>query len=153
LRRPEKEIKDQAIIDDIIGRAQTCYLSMVDGDKPYVIPVNFGMIDNVLYIHSAPEGRKLEIIMKNPKVSVLFDVDQEVVDKGAKACNWSTKYRSVIGFGQAEIIIDDQEKIEGLDAIMNHYSQQDYEYNSKSVSACIIIRITLDRITGKSSGY
>ena len=43
-------------------------LAFVDGDEPYVISMNFGYKDKALYLHSATEGRKIEIIKKNNKV-------------------------------------------------------------------------------------
>lgn len=153
MRRRDKEITDIKIIEDIIARSTVCRLAIADGYQPYVIPLNFGYREKTLYFHSAPAGRKIDIIQKNNKVCVLFDVDQEIDAKDEKACKWSTRYRSVIGFGTAEIITDDTEKINGLDIIMNHYAAGPFEYSPKAVSDCVIIRISIDYFTGKSSGY
>jgi nitroimidazol reductase NimA-like FMN-containing flavoprotein (pyridoxamine 5'-phosphate oxidase superfamily) len=153
MRRRDKEIRDIKAIEDIIARSTVCRLALADGDRPYVVPLNFGHQDKKIYFHSAPIGRKIDIIKKNNKVCVLFDVDQEIDTRGEKACKWSTRYRSVIGFGTAEIITNDTEKINGLDVIMNQYAAGPFEYSAKAVSECVIIKVDIDYFTGKSSGY
>jgi len=153
MRRKDKEITDRKIINEIIAGAKYCHLALSDGDSPYIVPLNFGRRGNSIYFHSALTGRKLDIMRKNNKVCVLFEVDQEIVDKGKNACRWSTKYRSVMGFGRASIIEDDPGKREGLAILMSQYYNGSIELNDKSVSECLIIRVDIDYFTGKSSGY
>jgi nitroimidazol reductase NimA-like FMN-containing flavoprotein (pyridoxamine 5'-phosphate oxidase superfamily) len=64
MRRHEREITDKKEIEAIIRKALVCRLAMVDGDKPYVVPLCFGYADHTLFFHSAGEGKKLEIIKK-----------------------------------------------------------------------------------------
>ena len=47
MRRKDKEISDPAGIDAIIKKAAVCRLGMVNGDKPYVVPLCFGLQDTV----------------------------------------------------------------------------------------------------------
>ena len=151
MRRKEYEISDPKIIDEIISRSTYCHLALSDKNKPYVIPLNFGRKGNAIYFHSAHEGRKIEIIKKNNNVCLLFEVDQELVNKGKEACKWSTKYRSVLGFGKAFIIEDDIEKRESLKILMSQYYNGEIELKDKSVNDCLIIRVDIDYFTGKSS--
>ena len=68
MRRKDKEITDPAQVYDVVKRARFCRIAMCDGDEPYVFPVNYGYSEGVLYVHSAPEGRKLDILERNDRV-------------------------------------------------------------------------------------
>jgi nitroimidazol reductase NimA-like FMN-containing flavoprotein (pyridoxamine 5'-phosphate oxidase superfamily) len=152
LRRKEKEISDKKEIVEIVRKAQTCRIGLCDDDQPYVFPVNCGYKEGFLYFHSAQEGRKIEIIKKNPKVCFQMDVDQEIIP-AEKACDWSIRYRSVMGFGNAEFVNSPEEKKEALDTIMLHYSSREYMFTESSLNSVCIVRICIDKMTGKQSGY
>ena len=62
------------------------------------------------------------------------------------------KYQSVIGYGKASILTDAEEKRRTLDIIVDHYSEQAGEYAVKIVEGLAIIRVEIDRMTGKMSG-
>lgn len=152
MRRAEREIKDRKTIDDILRQATVCRLGLCDDDRPYVVPLNFGYDGECLYFHSAREGRKMEVLRANPKVCFEVDVDHELVPTDT-ACDWGTRFRSVIGFGEARPVEDMEEKRRALDVILDHYSDGDYEYTQESLTKLAVIRIEIEEITGKQSGY
>ena len=127
MRLHDRQIYDPQIIEDIIQRSQVCRLGMTDGDQPYVVPLCFGYKDKVLYVHCAPQGYKLDILHRNNKVCVEFDIDQHLIS-GEKACQWSMNYRSVIAFGRAFIVKKTVMKRAALDIIMNHYTHGEHDY-------------------------
>lgn len=152
MRRKEKEISDRKEIVEIIRKAQTCRIGLCDDGQSYVFPVNYGYKDGFLYFHSAQEGRKIEIIKKNPKVCFQMDVNQEII-QAENACDWSVRYRSVMGFGKAEFVNSLEEKKEALDTIMFHYSSREYIFTEACLNSVCIVRIRIDKMTGKQSGY
>ena len=84
---------------------------------------------------------------------ILIDIDYDLV-LGETACRGTTKYRSVIGFGKATIINNDDAKRQGLDIIMKQYSRDEkFQYDDKSVAKCVIIKIEIESMSGKVSGY
>ncbi len=150
MRREDKEIKDRGEIEKILRESKVCRLAMVDGSKPYIVPMNFGYHDSALYFHSAPEGRKIDVIRKNN--NICFEVDQIVQFKKAKlACDWSLTYKSVIGEGKARIIHDPEEKIKGLDIIMAQYSDRTFKYPLEKLAETAVIKVEIDDMTGKQS--
>jgi uncharacterized protein len=152
MRRTDKEIKDSQIIEEIIQTAEFCRLALMDEHEPYIVPVNYGYKDNLIYIHSAPSGRKMEILKTNNKVCFEITSHSEVT-KTSKACGWSTKYRSVIGYGTVEIITDDGLKRKGLDIIMARYGgPQENEYDDGNISRMVILKVQIERISGKQAG-
>lgn len=64
MRRSDKEIKDKSTIESILNEAQVCRIALCNDNKPYIVPMNFGFKDNYIYIHSACEGHKIDIIKK-----------------------------------------------------------------------------------------
>lgn len=154
MRRKDREIVDKKVMVSIIEKAIICRVAMCWQDKPYVIPMNFGYQDNYIYLHSAGEGRKLDILRNNEKVCIEFDVDVELV-QSQKACNTEMKYKSVLTFGKAVILKDIAEKKEALDIIMHHYCNHDFlsafHYSGEALEKVIIIKVKVEKMTGKES--
>ncbi|MEJ2233738.1 MAG: pyridoxamine 5'-phosphate oxidase family protein [Syntrophobacterales bacterium] len=152
MRRKDREINDIALIEDVIHNSLVCRLGMSRNDQPYVVPLCFAYNDNTLYFHSAGEGLKLEILQQNPNVCVEFDIDQEVIQSD-NPCKWGMNYRSVIGFGQGSVVEDLEEKRKGLDAIMQHYAGRSFEYAEPAMKSTVVIKVEIESMTGKESGY
>ncbi len=154
MRRKDKEITDRALMESILSEALVCRIGLCDVDIPYVVPVNFGYRDNCLYIHCAKEGRKIHIIKNNNNICFEIDTGHELV-KGDTPCSWSFKYYSIIGFGKAYLIEDIEEKRKGLDVIMEKYTgtSSPFEYPEGAIDKVAVIKIRIERMTGKKSGY
>ena len=121
---------------------------MVDDGRPYVIPMSFGYDGQSVYLHGAPEGRKIEILRKNSRVCVEFDILNEVVTSD-QACEWGMAYESVIGFGEAEILEGAEEKRRALACIMAQYTEADWTFPDDALSKTLVIRVRIDTFTGK----
>lgn len=153
MRRKDQEIRDKAIIESIMRKEMVCRIALSDNNMPYIVPMNFGYKNNSLYLHSAKEGKKIEIIKNNNNVCFEIDTDHELI-KSEKACSWGMKYRSVIGFGKAHLIDNSEEKRRALDIIMEHYSSKSsYDYLEKEIDNVAIIKIEIESIIGKELGY
>ncbi len=152
MRRKDQEITDISAIEDIIRKGQVCRLALSENGRPYIVPLCFGYKENNLYFHSAREGKKIDILRKNNNVCFEIDIDQELV-KGKKACNCSMKYRSVIGFGKAEIVEEIDLKRRALNIIMQNYLEGFFKYPEESIKNILIIRVEIESMTGKKLGY
>lgn len=155
MRRRDREIKDQSELESIIGAASVCRLAMSEGDRPYIVPLCFGYKNGNLYFHSAKEGKKLEVLRMNNLVCFEMDIDHELVRAGLP-CESEMKYRSVIGFGQASFVNDVEEKRMALDIITRHYSEDNaegtYVYPEQKLANTVIIKVTIESLTGKKFG-
>ena len=152
MRRKEREIKDIALIEKIIRKAQVCRLALSENGRPYIVPLCFGYKDKALYFHTAREGNKLRILKKNNNVCFEIDIDHELV-KGKKACSCSMKYRSVIGFGKAELIEEIELKRKALNIIMQNYFEGFFKYPDEAVNTTVILKVKIESMTGKQLGY
>ncbi|MCK5154684.1 MAG: pyridoxamine 5'-phosphate oxidase family protein [Spirochaetales bacterium] len=152
MRRKEKEITDKKEIEQIFKEALICRLGLVDGKTPYIVPMNYGYRNNILYFHSALSGRKIDILKKNPNVCFEIDISGGLKESD-KACSWSMNYRSVMGEGRVQFIKDTSEKIDAFNIIMNQYSEKaNWEFKEKMFEKTIIFKVKTDNISAKRSG-
>lgn len=150
MRRKEKEILNRADIETILRASRVCRLAMVDGDTPYIVPMSFGYRDGSMFFHSAQQGHKIDLIRKNPRVC--FEVDQvDGLKKASQACEWGVAYKSVIGWGRAELLADATEKTAALNIIMSHYSKKTFVYPDEMIDQTLVIRVDIEQMTGKQS--
>ena len=160
MRRNDKKIESPAELSELLRSGEVCHLSMVDDGMPYVIPLNYGYqeggyleggsANGALYFHSAPEGRKIQILRENPEVCFCVVADHQLIE-GVKACSWSASYRSVIGTGKATIITEPTEKDEGLKILMAQYSDREYEFSDSDLERVVVIRVEIEEMSGKKS--
>lgn len=150
MRRSEREITVREVIDVIIRQCLVCRLGLSDGEEPYIVPLCFGYDGEALYFHSASDGRKIDILRKNSRVCFEFDIP-EGMREAEEGCRWGIKYRSVIGFGTAEIVDDQEDKKKALGIIMAQYSGRKYVFPEDAVARTAVIKVAIARITGKQA--
>ena len=63
------------------------------------------------------------------------------------------KYRSVIGFGKAELIEDIEPKRRAINIIMQNYFEGFFKYPEESIKNIVIIKVEIESMTGKKLGY
>ena len=153
MRRADKEITDRRLIDKILTEAEVIRLAMVDEGNPYLVAMNYAYVDGCLYMHSAKEGRKINILRKNHNIAFQTDTGVELVLK-EEACSCGTKYLSIFGTGKVSFVEDEAEKVKALDAIMTkHTGRTGFEYPGKVLEKTLVIKVEIESATGKKSGY
>lgn len=152
LTRREREITDPAQILDILNKTKIVHIGLVDGDEPYVIPMNYGFTMEegklTLYLHGAKRGRKLDVMRANPKVFFSLECDVQPFE-GDVACRYGTAYASLMGRGTAEILEDVEEKKAGLSQFMKSQTGLDFSFDEKMVGIVSVIRINVTDYTAK----
>jgi len=151
MRRDDKEITEQKDLDEIMKKAQVCRLAVSYEAMAYIVPMSFGYANRTLYFHSAQEGLKLMILRENPKACFEVDIETEVVP-GEKACDWTMRYQSVVGFGDVAFIEDLEGKREAMQIIMQQYSNEAKLIEDSALSGVTLLKLTISNMTGKKSG-
>jgi uncharacterized protein len=153
MRRSDKEITDLKEIEAIIKRNIICRIALSSDGIPCIIPLNYGYEKNVLYFHCFTDGKKIEIIKLNSNACFEISEDIEIV-KSENPCDFGTRYKSVIGNGNIELVKNNEEKIIGLNIIMKqHTGKTGFEFDAMRVDKIIILKLLIKNITGKKSGY
>lgn len=126
-------------------------LSMVGEEGgSYAVPVNYAWDgENAIYIHCAPQGRKLCCLALHPKVSFCVVGQTHVVSH-----KFTTGYESIILTGYAHTALPVEERMLALRLILEKYAPDDIEvglkYAEKSFHRTEIIRIDLEAMSGKN---
>ena len=93
-------------IEEVLQRICYGHFACSRNNQPYVVPINYAYDKPNIYFYTT-EGKKTEIIRANPQVCLQVE---EVVNNG----DW----RSVIVTGEAEQIVDRNEREEVLKMIL-----------------------------------
>lgn len=150
MRRKRQELSPEQC-NEILGRATYGVLSVLgDGDYPYGVPVNFVVHDGRIYFHTAMAGHKVDAMRRHAKVSLtVVDKDQVVPEE------YTTYFRSVIIFGHARFIEDEQEKSETLAWLGDHFYPNHDEALKKEMAKGFkhlhMVEIVIDHLTGKEA--
>ena len=152
MRRYDKEINDPEVIREVLTNSRILRLGMIDNDEAYIVPVNYAFENGLIYIHSASHGRKMDILRSNNVVSFEIEYSEEIITD-EKPCEWSAKYRSVMGKGSITVENDPARKKAGLDIIMKRYGASgELKYDESSVSRMVLLILKITSMTGKQSG-
>ncbi len=151
MRRKDKEIQDPSIIESILATNQVLRVAWMTEEGPYLLPLNYGYREGRLYIHSAKEGRKIEVSKAYPKVC--FEVSDSIqVLQADTPCGFTTRYRSVIGMGRIRIVSDPYEKEVGLSIIMEQITgKTGWKFLSEMMDRLVILCIDIETLSGKKS--
>ncbi|MGA1977179.1 MAG: pyridoxamine 5'-phosphate oxidase family protein [Bacteroidales bacterium] len=154
MRKKEKEVTDIYEIESIISNSDVCRIALADGNIPYIVTMNFGYCggnNKRIYFHCAPEGRKIDIIRKNNYACFEMDTGH-VIRESKSPCNFSMEYKSIVGYGHISLVMDETEKISGLNAIMSHYSGcNKFVYKKSGFDAVQVLRLDITELKGKKS--
>lgn len=152
-RRKDREVTDIKNIEEILLQCKTCHVAMIDNGEPYVVPLSYGykiLEGNVLelYFHSAPEGRKIDILKRNNSVCFEMSYEGEPVHSETP-CNSGYYFASVIGFGKAIFIENADEKTEALSIMFKHQTGKDIAFTAEKVENICVFKIVSADFTGK----
>ncbi len=133
----------------ILDAAEYGILSTISPDnEPYGVPLNFCVLNGTIYFHCAGEGRKLDNIAHDSRVSFCVVGHTELLPE-----KFSTRYESVIVTGRSAEV-DGAEKQHALEGLVTKYStefsDQGLEYIQKLTHKTKVCRITIESISGKA---
>lgn len=147
MRRKDRELsKEEAY--ELLNRCEYGVLSTMNPDGyPYGVPLDYVYEDNAIYFHCASEGHKLENIYSNLNVSFCVVNDVQLLPS-----DFSTKYKSVIVFGKAKEV-KEEEKRKGLVLLLEKYSKDYMMEGGKYIQAMWdktkVIKIDIEHISAK----
>ena len=152
MTRREREVTDISEIIKILDNSKVLHLGLVDGDEPYVVPMNYGYTyENeklTIWLHCARQGRKLDIMKVNPKV--FFEMEYGITPfEGEVACKYGITYSSIMGRGVATIIEDVETKKIALSSLMKTQTGKDFEFEDRMAEVVGVVKIDVLEFTAK----
>lgn len=152
MTRRERQVTDINEIIKILDNSKVLHLGLVDGDEPYVVPMNYGYTyENeklTIWLHGARQGRKIDVMRANPKV--FFEMEYGITPfEGDVACKYGITYSSLMGRGVATIIENIEEKKAALTFLMKTQTGKDFQFDDRMAEVVGIIRIDVIEFTAK----
>ena len=115
-RIPDRGAYDRETIYAILDEGFICHVGFVAEHGPVVIPTGYGRIGDTLYIHGSAASRMLRTLQHGVDVCVTVTLVDGLV-LARSAFEHSMNYRSVVAFGKARLVEDNEEKMSALTAI------------------------------------
>ena len=95
----------------------------------------------MIYFHGAGEGKKIDLIRKQPVVSFEMDCGHELKPQET-GCGYSFAFKSIMGKGDISILEDLNLKKEAFKAIFAQYTdRKDIQFNDEAIKATAVFRL------------
>lgn len=150
--RRKRQALSREEISSVLYRGTSGVLALSGDDiYPYAVPISYVYDGENIYFHCAKSGHKLDAIQQNAKVSFcVIGQDKIVPDE------YTSYFRSVIAFGQIEIIKDEKEKRAAIEKLAIKYAPEDTAIGRKNAidrewTPLCMLKMRIDHITGKEA--
>ena len=151
MRRKRQQLTETECAE--ILKKKTFGVLAVSGDDgyPYSVPLSYVYDNGSVYFHCAKSGHKLDAIKACDKVSFCV-VDQDLV----VPTEYTTYFRSVITFGRASILVDENEIRSAIEKLAVKYYSNDSKDNrdsaiEKEYKAMCMVKIHIEHMSGKEA--
>ena len=162
MRLSKREISDLSELRSIAKRATVLHVASHDAEGPFIVPMTYGFevvpdesaVETggarwTFWLHCAGEGRKHDAWLADPEVALELDVPSEVIS-GAFACNYSLAYESIMATAQMRRVFSTDDKLRGLNALMDHMAPDaPKSFSPDGIERVDIWRADVTRLTGK----
>jgi uncharacterized protein len=155
-RHPERAVPSEAA--DILRQGFIAHVGFVQDQQPFVIPFTYQYDADTpdrLYLHGSPASRTLKHLARGARVCIeVCLLDGLVYSRTAQS--HSMNYRTVVCFGQARLIKDEQAKREVLEQMTRRYFAdrepgRDYEVApSEHLKAMAMLQVHIDEWSAKA---
>ena len=154
MRRKDREITDNSAIEAFIAKEKIIRIAFYDDGDIYIVPLNYGYINNngkySFYFHGAKAGRKYELAKNTPTVGFEIDGNYELLEADT-ACNFSAKFQSVIGTGILSLVEDKNEKIKGLNTLMEQTAARpEWSYDEAKLHCVAVFKLDVEKMSCKA---
>ena len=153
-RHDDREVFDRAQINALLDSEYVAHVGFVDNDvnEPFVIPMAFARDNDRILLHGSTGSRLMMKIAEGAQLCItVTKLNAIVVAKSA--FNSSMNYESVMIFGKAKLLKDD-EKMAAMTAIsdvlvpgMSSYARA---LKPKEVAGTMIVEVPLEKYSAKS---
>ncbi len=151
-RLPKRGSYDPEQIFSILDEGFICHVGFVLDGQPFVIPTGYARKGDRLFIHGSQASRMLRTLKTGIEVCVTVTLIDGLV-LARSAFHHSMNYRSVVVFGQAELVEERSAKIEALFAFSEHVLSGRWNDvrppSDEELAATTVLSVSLDEASAK----
>ena len=143
---------DRNTINAILDEALICHVGFVVDGAPVVIPTIHTRVGDTLYFHGSAASRMLRSLRDGVDACVTVTILDGLV-MARSAFHHSMNYRSAVVLGKGREVVDVEEKLRVLDALVEHVcagrSQDVRPPNEAELRQTLVLAIPLDEASAK----
>jgi nitroimidazol reductase NimA-like FMN-containing flavoprotein (pyridoxamine 5'-phosphate oxidase superfamily) len=152
-RLPDRGRYDRAEIDAILDEGLVCHIGFIgDSGHPVVIPTTYARDGDSLVVHGSPASRMLRSLKDGVDMCLTVTLIDGMV-LARSAFHHSMNYRSVVVFGRAEAITDQDEKHRALEVLVDHLvpgrTASARGPSEMELRSTLVLRLALDEASAK----
>ncbi|WP_150254426.1 pyridoxamine 5'-phosphate oxidase family protein [Nocardiopsis deserti] len=150
LRRGKHKARtDRADLYDLLDEGMVCHLGVVVDGAPMVVPTAYGRVGDTLYLHGSTGARSLRA---GGEVCVTVTLLDGLV-LARSLFNHSVNHRSAMVYGVPRVVEDEQERLEGLRALVEQLTPGRWEEarqpTAKELAATRVLALSLEEASVK----
>jgi nitroimidazol reductase NimA-like FMN-containing flavoprotein (pyridoxamine 5'-phosphate oxidase superfamily) len=143
---------DWDVIFEILDAGLVAHVGFCAADQMFVIPMTYGRDGRNLFLHGSVASRLLRELECGIQVCVTVTlIDGLVLSRSA--FDHSMNYRSVVAFGQAQIVVNRKEKLSALRLISEHLIAGRWPEvrapSVKQLNATTVLNFSIDEASAK----
>lgn len=151
-RLAKRGVYDRDAVYAILDEAYICHAGFVVNGAPVVIPTIHWRQGDTLYFHGSAASRMLRSLRDGVETCVTVTLlDGLVIARSA--FHHSMNYRSVMVFGTAREVTDRAEKLEALDALVEHVlrgrTAESRPANEKELRQTMVLALPIEEASAK----
>jgi uncharacterized protein len=151
-RLPDRGRYDAETVHKILDEAFVCHVGFVVDGQPFVIPTNFGRVEDTVYLHGSSASRMLRTLADGVQVCVTVTLIDGLV-LARSAFHHSVNYRSVVILGRATPVEDPDEKNRALAAFTEHIMHGRWDAirqpTEQELKATSVLALPLEEVSAK----
>jgi len=151
-RHPERGAYDAQTVHAILDEAMIAHVGFIDDQTPVVIPAAYGRDGDNLYLHGSAVALWSKRMAEGAPVCVTVTLFDGLV-LARSTFKHSMNYRSVMVFGTAQLVSEREEKLHGLECIVEHLvpgrSREARPPNEKELTGTSVLRLSLSQSSAK----
>jgi uncharacterized protein len=158
LRRHDRALGHEEAAAVIDGATYGVLAMAYPDGRPYCVPMNHGRVEDVIYMHCAEQGQKLEVLRLNP-LAVFCVTEAGPVIKADAPCAASIEFRSVLAFGRVRELTEEPDKLDALAALcralgldMPAQGTAGWDEFARRTSGTVVLAMDVEHISGKGKG-
>ncbi|MEU4544084.1 pyridoxamine 5'-phosphate oxidase family protein [Nonomuraea dietziae] len=150
-REKHRGSTDRNDLYEVLDSGLICHLGVVVNGHPMVVPTGYGRIGDTLYLHGSTGARSLRAGQGQQVCVTVTHLDGIVLARSV--FNHSVNYRSAIVYGEARLVTDEQERMDGLRALTEQLAPGQWDYarrpTRKELAATAVLALSLEEASVK----
>jgi nitroimidazol reductase NimA-like FMN-containing flavoprotein (pyridoxamine 5'-phosphate oxidase superfamily) len=151
-RGAKRAVYVEQSVYDILDAGFLCHIAFQSGGQTMIIPTAYGRKEDVLYFHGSTKNHMLNELVNGQSICVsVTHLDGVVLAR--TLFDTSANYRSVVLFGNAQLVTDEEEREEGLKIITDQIIPGRWEEvpvgTASQLKATMVVKFTISRASAK----